>query len=261
MNPKEHISVCAAEEAGEVAELAFELGQTALRVSKHIHKALRFGYTDINPTPYKTNLELLKNELNDLTGCIELLQEHGIVLEGLGDRLAIDAKKAKVLRFMNIAREIGTVVNTKPKPLTPSERERVYTLLNDLLNPIQQIEYGQQLYNYVVKKLTEKYVPEGNLPFITERLNEEMNVFKTELINNLVKSHRYYTLKNKDFMDMIDVQIIPETNSINIQPNSVLEVLMHGAAPVTFFNPASNADIEELWEMHKHKFDNFDVKG
>lgn len=110
MNKIEHLTVCASEEAGEIAEIAFELGQVALKLSKDFHKALRFGYNDIDPARNKTKIELLAAEFNDLIGCMELLEESGIKFPGLFDRSAIDAKKAKVTHFLGVAKELGTVV-------------------------------------------------------------------------------------------------------------------------------------------------------
>ncbi len=109
MSPQEHITVCTSEEAGEVAELAFELGHTALKLSKDLHKALRFGFTDIDPESGKTKIEMLRAELIDLKACVELLQEAGIPLFDLDDRTAIEAKKAKVMKYLKVAEELGTV--------------------------------------------------------------------------------------------------------------------------------------------------------
>ena len=109
MSPQEHITVCTSEEAGEIAELAFELGKYALKLSKDFHKPLRFGFTDVDPESGKTKIEMLKAELIDLKACIELLQEAGIPLFDLDDRTAIEAKKAKVMKYLKVAEELGTV--------------------------------------------------------------------------------------------------------------------------------------------------------
>lgn len=109
MSPQEHITVCTAEEAGEIAELAFELGKAALKLSKDFHKALRFGFGDTDPSRDKTKIELLVDEIIDLKACIELLQESGVPLFGLDDRDKIEAKKRKVMHFLNVAKQLGTV--------------------------------------------------------------------------------------------------------------------------------------------------------
>ena len=110
MNQLEHLTVCASEEAGEIAEIAFELGRTALKLSKDFHKALRFGFNDIDPVRNEAKIELLAAEFNDLIGCMELLEESGIKFPNLFDRSAVDAKKAKVKHFLSVAKVLGTVV-------------------------------------------------------------------------------------------------------------------------------------------------------
>ena len=109
MDAQEHIVVCTSEEAGEIAEIAFELGRVALKLSKDLHKTLRFGFNDTDPSRGKTKIELLVDEINDLHGCIELLQETGVEFPGLFNREAIESKKTKVKHHMSIAKELGTV--------------------------------------------------------------------------------------------------------------------------------------------------------
>lgn len=63
--------------------------------------------TNYQPASGKLNLELVNDEYNDFLAMIELLQEDGIPFTP--DRDKIDAKKAKVLRFLEISREAGTL--------------------------------------------------------------------------------------------------------------------------------------------------------
>lgn len=102
MNVVEHVSVCAAEEAGEVAT-------AALAVQKALCKLLRFGPDSTNNGELPSNAESLAAELNDLQGAVEMLIEWGVELPGLGDREAIEAKKAKIRRHMNYALQCGTL--------------------------------------------------------------------------------------------------------------------------------------------------------
>jgi len=95
MNIVEHLLVCANEEG-------LEIGQAA-------DKALRFGLEDMHPKTGTTTLSSLVAEINDLLGVIELMQDHGVKLEGLFDRLAIEKKKAKVLIWMEYSRKAGTL--------------------------------------------------------------------------------------------------------------------------------------------------------
>jgi hypothetical protein len=53
------------------------------------------------------NLELVNDEFNDFLAMIELLQEDGIPFTP--DRKKIDAKKEKVVRYLEISREAGTL--------------------------------------------------------------------------------------------------------------------------------------------------------
>lgn len=90
MNDLEYYLVCGAEEAGEVAQC--------------FTKILRFGPDSVNPLleqPSPTNTEDLVLEVNDILAILELLQENGLVLNGLGNREAIEKKKAKVKRLMS----------------------------------------------------------------------------------------------------------------------------------------------------------------
>jgi len=85
VNRTEHLLICLVEECNEVACRAT--------------KALRFGIDEVQPEQELTNGERIIGELNDLLGVIELLS-----LPSYGNRLTIQAKKKKVLRFMDYAR-------------------------------------------------------------------------------------------------------------------------------------------------------------
>lgn len=96
MNAREHLLVCLAEEAAEVVQV--------------VTKALRFGMHDSYPGYAEglTNIQELRHELHDLIAVIEMI--HDDVWDILPfDRAAIDAKKAKVLKFMQYARANGEI--------------------------------------------------------------------------------------------------------------------------------------------------------
>lgn len=107
MNQTEHLLTCVAEESEEIAQVA--LAQIGLRLSQAAHKALRFGLDDGYPGTEQTNRDDLVREANDLLGVLELMEEAGIALPGLRDREAIEAKKAKVRRWMAHAEKLGTL--------------------------------------------------------------------------------------------------------------------------------------------------------
>jgi hypothetical protein len=92
-----------------VAEECSELAQNALRVAQAANKALRFGLDDGYPRTDRTNRADLVREFNDLVDALEGLQDCGVELPGLFDRAAIDAKKAKILKWMGHAESIGTL--------------------------------------------------------------------------------------------------------------------------------------------------------
>ena len=95
MNRTEHLLVCLAEECAEVGQAA--------------SKALRFGLTDQPPGGGLRNNEYIVRELNDVLAIVEMLGEHGVELIGMFDRVAIDAKKAKVKNYMFYAESRGTL--------------------------------------------------------------------------------------------------------------------------------------------------------
>lgn len=77
-------------------------------------KANRFGLSSPDPRTGITNRQTLVAELNDLKAAVELLDaalvsEGQPSLEGLGDRAAIDTKKAKVIRYAKYSVEAGTL--------------------------------------------------------------------------------------------------------------------------------------------------------
>jgi len=97
VNTDEHLMVCAIEES-------LEIGQAAC-------KALRFGVNDGHPGTNRTNINDFIMEVNDLMGVLELIEENGVKLPNLFDRKAILAKKEKVIKFMGVARDLGTLKN------------------------------------------------------------------------------------------------------------------------------------------------------
>lgn len=53
------------------------------------------------------NHEYLVRELNDQLAVVEMLQDAGVPLPGIGDRAAINAKKQRVLEFMEYSVKRG----------------------------------------------------------------------------------------------------------------------------------------------------------
>ena len=100
MDTIEHLFVCANEEGLEVGMAA--------------SKILRFGQEMVWPDDSPTsNLQDFVQEVNDLMGVLECMQEHGVVLDGLYDRDAIEAKKKKIEHYMGFSHEKGTLQHTQ----------------------------------------------------------------------------------------------------------------------------------------------------
>jgi len=97
MTVQEHLLSCLVEECAEISHRAC--------------KALRFGIDDTDPTipGAPTERLMIWQELNDLFAVVELLREQEILPLGC-DWTAIRAKKDKVKKFMDYARERGALV-------------------------------------------------------------------------------------------------------------------------------------------------------
>ncbi len=93
MTRLEHLLIILAEECSEVAQRA--------------SKALRFGLDEVQPRQGLSNEQRLWQELSDLVAVSEmLLAERG---QGGVDPAAVQAKKAKVERFLEYSRQCGTL--------------------------------------------------------------------------------------------------------------------------------------------------------
>ena len=94
INIQEYLLICLAEECSEVQQ--------------RICKALRFGFLEVQPDQPLNNLARIALELADLHGVLELLAENGCSIVPKSRDL-IEAKKAKVTRFMELSRKQGTL--------------------------------------------------------------------------------------------------------------------------------------------------------
>lgn len=97
MTENEHLLSCLAEECAEVAQ----------RVSK----VLRFGLDEVQPGQELNNAQRLAGELIDLQAVLIMLQDRGIIPYPLVSNPddAIAKKIAKVHKYMDLARELGTL--------------------------------------------------------------------------------------------------------------------------------------------------------
>ena len=280
MNIKEHITVVAAEEAVEVSEVAYELGKTALRLSKDFHKALRFGFGDTDPISGKTKLEMLGTELNDLYACIEMLQDRGVVIPNLGDRTQIDIKKHKVTHYIDVAKKLGTVSPTfqesqepetfrsvfqpiQTNPLfasrfrTMADRHNAILELTKKLNPIKQEEFAKDLYENIKQEVL-KVFPIGSLLAGTDMEKEKMLGIKTEVLRDFLRNSKHYTMINKKFLDLLDVDFdLSEKSVIKFVPNNHFQDLMIGIASVDLCIAEFRDDmvLHSLWLQYKSEIE------
>ena len=97
MNKQEYLLTCLSEECAEIQQA--------------VSKALRFGLDNYNPNGLLTNEGAISLELNDLQAIKEMLIKEGVLTEE-GDeenKLLKQRKKDKVLHFMNISADCGTL--------------------------------------------------------------------------------------------------------------------------------------------------------
>ena len=100
MNETQHLLTCLAEEAGEIVQAC--------------GKALRFGLDDGCPGTDRTNASDIAKECTDLMAVLELLNEHGDIAWMPPDYAKLmDAKKVKVRKFMEYARQRGVLSDNK----------------------------------------------------------------------------------------------------------------------------------------------------
>lgn len=93
----EHLEWCIAEEAAEITHRMGKIG--------------RFGLNDKSPTTGIQNLVSLDNEVHDLIAVYEMFQS--VIGVGAGkvkfNRSKINDKKMRVIKYMEYAREAGTL--------------------------------------------------------------------------------------------------------------------------------------------------------
>ena len=92
----------------ELPHLFFNLMEELNEVALEASKCMRFTPNHFSEVKGNTNWGSLNYEYNDLLAVFELLEErHGLKLEV--DRTLIEAKKVKMAKLMNVARELGAL--------------------------------------------------------------------------------------------------------------------------------------------------------
>jgi hypothetical protein len=99
------------------------LGEEGVEIAQRCSKVNRFGAAEVQPGQGLDNADRLRGEYIDLLAVMEMLVEEGLVLPvHYTDRPAIDAKKAKVEKFLRYSRKCGTLEETQapaPNALAP----------------------------------------------------------------------------------------------------------------------------------------------
>ncbi len=95
MNRTEHLLTCLAEECTEVG--------------KCVAKMLRFGPDDMEPGTTMSNRDRVVEEMRDLWAVLEILQDEGALPPVGMSSEDVDRKRAKIERFMEIARGNGVL--------------------------------------------------------------------------------------------------------------------------------------------------------
>lgn len=92
----EHLLTIAAEECTEIGQRA--------------SKALRFSLEEVQPGQALSNAERIMYEYRDLQAVMEMLEDEGVLPSiWIRDAAAIEAKKAKVEKFLLHSAEVGTL--------------------------------------------------------------------------------------------------------------------------------------------------------
>jgi hypothetical protein len=97
------------EEQHLLIKLSEEAVEVALELSKRIHKTMLFGLeeTNVKKPDGPNNRECIINELNDLFGIVEILVDTGTLPKDWLSQDKIAARKEKVSRYMEHARNVG----------------------------------------------------------------------------------------------------------------------------------------------------------
>lgn len=96
----------------EIEHLLTILGEECAEVAQRASKAIRFGLEEKEPGQDATNAERLHVEVDQLMAVLGMLQDRGI-LPRMENRQVVMDKQARVERYMEYARQCGTL---EPEP-------------------------------------------------------------------------------------------------------------------------------------------------
>jgi hypothetical protein len=100
----------------KVEHLLTILGEEAVDIAHRASKAKRFGLEEIEPGCALTNAQRIKQEMVDMEVAFDLLHEEVCGVEWWPDPAdrdwyfkARDAKRAKILKFLDYSKSVGTL--------------------------------------------------------------------------------------------------------------------------------------------------------
>ena len=76
-------------------------------ITQAASKGLRFGLDDGYPGSERTNRDDLVKEVNDLLGVLQLLEEYGVDLPGIGDQGQVADKKRRIKEYLKYSQQQG----------------------------------------------------------------------------------------------------------------------------------------------------------
>lgn len=91
-----------------IEHLLTTLGEEGAEVSQRCSKAMRFGLLEVQPGQIFANRDRIRQEFHDLYAVYGMLVQEGIFPPGI-DANMVEAKRLKVEKFIEYAREQGTV--------------------------------------------------------------------------------------------------------------------------------------------------------
>lgn len=98
----------------KVEYLLTKLSEECAEVIQRCTKAQTFGLTEKQPNQDKDNRERLQEEIFDLLGVLTMLHDEDIVNYSIGYYSEpIRKKRAKIKKYMDYSRQIGTLVEEK----------------------------------------------------------------------------------------------------------------------------------------------------
>lgn len=86
------------------------LAEECCEVGQRVSKALLFGLDEVQEGQSLNNTERLVNELHDIIAVAIILERRGVLRTVLPNLAQIEAKRAKIVKFLALQKERGTLI-------------------------------------------------------------------------------------------------------------------------------------------------------